>query len=80
MGYDKNGNLTSSTDPSGSVGTTYDDLDRPLTRTATPTGGTAATVATWAYDPTGAKGQLATTTATTLTGIAETGNLTTTTR
>jgi RHS repeat-associated protein len=77
MTYDKNGNLRTTTDPSGTVTTTYDDLDRPTARTATPAGGTATTTAIWLYDPAGATGHLASTTATTVTGVAGTGSLTT---
>jgi RHS repeat-associated protein len=77
--YDPNGNIVQTRDPAGSVQTDYDVLNRPTVRRSTPPGGTPGTPdeyesARWAYDPPGAKGQLAYADSTTRTTIAGAGS------
>jgi RHS repeat-associated protein len=65
--YDNNANLLTATSPTGVITSTYDELDRPKTRSLTPPGGSPTQSATWTYD-TAANGigLLAGTTATTV--------------
>ena len=57
-GYDADSNPTSVTDAlNATVVTRYDELDRPIERRQGSVSGTL--LASWLYDPTGAKGQLA---------------------
>ena len=66
--YDHFGNVVTTVSPSGTVYTSFDAGNRPVRKTTTPAGSSTNTqVATWTYD-TLQKGQLTSSTATTLVG------------